>query len=54
MEPTTVNTFLDRFLQVADSGFGLIQGDVSAVMTPLARIHCEVSGEAARMLDTSQ
>jgi response regulator RpfG family c-di-GMP phosphodiesterase len=27
-----------------------LHGDLGAVMTPLARIHCEVSGEAARML----
>jgi len=31
-----------------------LQGDVGAVMTPLARIHCEVSGEAARMLGLGQ
>lgn len=31
-----------------------LQGDVGAIMTPLARIHCEVSGEAARMLGLGQ
>lgn len=44
MEPTTVNTFLDRFLQVADSGFGLIQGDVSAVLNALIVISITLAG----------
>src|SRR5215813_5695113 len=44
MEPTTVNSFLDRFLQVADSGFGLIQGDVSAVLNALIVISITLAG----------
>ncbi len=44
MDPTTVNTFLDRFLQVADSGFGLIQGDVSAVLNALIVISITLAG----------
>lgn len=35
MDPTQVNSFLDQFLAVADSGFGLIQGDVSYVLNAL-------------------
>jgi type IV secretion system protein TrbL len=35
MSPTTANSFLDRFLAVADSGFGLIQGDVGGVLNVL-------------------
>src|ERR1700742_2214528 len=44
MEPTTVNSFLDRFLQVADSGFGLIQGDVSYVLNALIIISITLAG----------
>lgn len=44
MEPTTVNSFLDRFLTVADSGFGLIQGDVSAVLNVLIVISITLAG----------
>jgi HD-GYP domain-containing protein (c-di-GMP phosphodiesterase class II)/DNA-binding CsgD family transcriptional regulator len=31
-----------------------LHGDIGAVITPLARIHCEVSSEAARMLGLGQ
>lgn len=31
-----------------------LHGDLGAILTPLARIHCEVSGEAARMLGLGQ
>ena len=29
MAPSTINSFLDQFILVIDSGFGLIQGDVA-------------------------
>ncbi len=38
MDPATTNSFLDQFLQVLDSGFGLIQGDVGAVLNALIAI----------------
>src|SRR5215813_1914915 len=44
MEPTTVNSFLDRFLQVADLGFGLIHGDVTAVLNALIVISITLAG----------
>ncbi|MFZ2028823.1 MAG: P-type conjugative transfer protein TrbL [Vitreimonas sp.] len=44
MESNSVNTFLDRFLAVADSGFGLIQGDVTAVLNALIVISIVLSG----------
>ncbi|MFT3727840.1 MAG: type IV secretion system protein [Terricaulis sp.] len=44
METGAVNTFLDRFLAVADSGFGLIQGDVSAVLNALIVISIVLAG----------
>jgi type IV secretion system protein TrbL len=44
MAPTTVNTFLDRFLAVAESGFGLIQGDVGAVLNALIVISIVLAG----------
>ena len=44
MNPATTNSFLDRFLQVADSGFGLIQGDVSAVLNALIAISITLAG----------
>lgn len=44
MEPATVNTFLDRFIAVADSGFGLIQGDVSYVLNALIVISIVLAG----------
>lgn len=44
MNPTTTNSFLDRFLAVADSGFGLIQGDVSAVLNALIVLSVVLAG----------
>jgi type IV secretion system protein TrbL len=44
MNPSSVNTFLDRFLAVADSGFGLIQGDVSAVLNVLIVLSITLAG----------
>ena len=35
MGPASVNLFLDRFIAVATSGFGLIQGDVNYVLNAL-------------------
>lgn len=44
MNPATTNSFLDRFLAVADSGFGLIQGDVSAVLNILIVLSIVLAG----------
>lgn len=44
MNPTTTNSFLDRFLAVADTGFGLIQGDVGAVLNALIVISITLAG----------
>lgn len=44
MEPTTVNSFLDRFIAVADAGFGLIQGDVGYVLNALIVISIVLAG----------
>jgi type IV secretion system protein TrbL len=44
MDPATTNSFLDRFLAVADNGFGLIQGDVSAVLNALIVISIVLAG----------
>ena len=44
MDPATTNSFLDRFLAVADTGFGLIQGDVSAVLNALIVISITLAG----------
>lgn len=44
MNPATTNSFLDRFLAVADSGFGFIQGDVSTVLNALIVISITLSG----------
>lgn len=44
MDPTTVNTFLDRFLEVADSGFGLIAGDIRYVLNALIVISITLAG----------
>lgn len=44
MDPATVNTFLDRFLAVADSGFGLIAGDVRYVLNALIIISITLAG----------
>jgi type IV secretion system protein TrbL len=44
MEPQTVNSFLDRFLAVADSGFGLIAGDIAFVLNALIIISITLAG----------
>jgi type IV secretion system protein TrbL len=44
MDPASVNSFLDQFLAVADSGFGLIQGDVSYVLNALIVISITLAG----------
>ena len=44
MNSNLVNSFLDRFLSVADTGFGLIQGDVSAVLNALIVISIVLAG----------
>ena len=44
MDPSTINTFLERFLDVADSGFGLIQGDVRYVLNALIVISITLAG----------
>ncbi|MES1199884.1 MAG: type IV secretion system protein, partial [Pseudomonadota bacterium] len=44
MDSTSVNSFLDRFLAVADTGFGLIRGDVHWVMNALIIISIALAG----------
>lgn len=44
MDPASVNLFLDQFLAVADSGFGLIQGDVNYVLNALIVISITLAG----------
>lgn len=44
MDPSAVNSFLDQFLAVADSGFGLIQGDVTYVLNALIIISITLAG----------
>ena len=44
MDPASVNSFLDQFLAVADSGFGLIQGDVNYVLNALIVISIALAG----------
>ncbi len=44
MEAGSLNTFLDQFLALADSGFGLIQGDVSYVLNALIVISIVLAG----------
>lgn len=44
MDPSTVNSFLDQFLAVADSGFGLIRGDVTFVLNALIVISIVLAG----------
>jgi len=44
MDPTQVNSFLDQFLAVADSGFGLIEGDVAYVLNALIVISITLAG----------
>ena len=44
MNPGGVNSFLDRFLGLADRGFGLIQGDVAFVLNALIVISVTLAG----------
>jgi len=44
MDPSSLNSFLDQFLALADSGFGLIQGDVSYVLNALIIISITLAG----------
>jgi type IV secretion system protein TrbL len=44
MDPSSLNSFLDQFLALADSGFGLIQGDVSYVLNALIVISIVLAG----------
>lgn len=44
MEPQTLNSFLDRFLSVADTGFGLIAGDIAFVLNALIIISITLAG----------
>lgn len=44
MDPASVNSFLDQFLAVANSGFGLIQGDVTYVLNALIVISITMAG----------
>lgn len=44
MDTSSVNSFLSRFLAVADSGFGLIQGDVNFVLNVLIVISIVLAG----------
>ncbi len=44
MDPSTINSFLDQFIQVIDSGFGLIQGDVAYVLNALIVISVTLAG----------
>lgn len=44
MDPTTINSFLDQFIAVADAGFGLIQGDVGYVLNALIVISIALAG----------
>jgi type IV secretion system protein TrbL len=44
MNTGSVNSFLDRFLGLADAGFGLIQGDVAFVLNALIVISVTLAG----------
>lgn len=44
MDPSSLNSFLDQFLSLADSGFGLIQGDVTYVLNALIAISITLAG----------
>jgi type IV secretion system protein TrbL len=44
MDPTLINSFLDQFLSLADSGFGLIRGDVTFVLNALIVISITLAG----------
>ena len=44
MDPSSLNSFLDQFLALAESGFGLIQGDVTYVLNALIVISITLAG----------
>jgi type IV secretion system protein TrbL len=44
MDPSSINSFLDQFLGLADSGFGLIHGDVTYVLNALIVISIVLAG----------
>ena len=44
MDPSSINSFLDQFITLIDSGFGLIQGDVSFVLNALIVISITLAG----------
>lgn len=44
MDPSVINGFLDQFIALIDSGFGLIQGDVSFVLNALIVISITLAG----------
>jgi type IV secretion system protein TrbL len=44
MDPSSLNAFLDQFLAVADTGFGLIQGDVNYVLNALIVVSITLAG----------
>lgn len=44
MEPASINTFLDQFLAVADTGFGLVRGDVGFVLNALIVVSIALAG----------
>jgi type IV secretion system protein TrbL len=44
MDPSTINSFLDQFILVIDSGFGLIRGDVAYVLNALIVISVTLAG----------
>jgi type IV secretion system protein TrbL len=44
MEPAFINSFLDQFIAIADTGFGLIQGDVNFVLNALIVISITLAG----------
>src|SRR5262245_13047886 len=44
MDSAVVNSFLDRFIAMADTGFGLIQGDVNYVVNALIVISIVLAG----------
>lgn len=44
MDPSAFNAFLDQFLALADSGFGLIRGDVGYVLNALIAISIVLAG----------
>ena len=44
MDPSTINSFLDQFILVIDSGFGLIEGDVAYVLNALIVISVTLAG----------